>query len=499
MVVATTSKSTARPPHPWLAALLVALAAASVAAGPARGPEPSRGPNNAGRFQSGPAKPNAGGQARDGSGASRGRPNDKSFGRVEDLGRTHNAERADKLERAERQREPARNERAARATEARAAERPLREDPTFARLIERVPSLREIVDKHEEKFTEKLTPERRAILDKAERIMSGAAHPEPRSEVTLPGTLQPAVARVEAATKERVETRPDRSSLVQPKYSERAAAAKGERYLAKYIRRLYSQSTKAQRDVDRLGQEIARRSPDARYEARATKKEIDRVWQKVREKSGNASEIYDFSGGRVVYPTVAKLCEGLGHALETLKVGKEEIARVKDRISHPVGSGYRDVMLNLRMKGGFITELRFELEGLQPLSDQQHLAYEIRRELDDLAVTEGREPTPAETRLKKAFDEVTAPRFDEAMREVLNLERPGHASQPRRLPGRVRPFAPLRWRGDGDLSRSARPVLRSRRELSLRSAEIGSLETRAVGRPRDGRGGRGRLLRLEGP
>jgi hypothetical protein len=436
MAVAT---SRSRPRHALLAALLIVLGAANADAGGARGPEPAKGPNNGGRFQPGPARPNAGGRARDGFGTSPGRGNERNLGRPENLGRTENLGRADRLERSERQREPPRNERAGRATEARPTETPLREDPTFARLIEHVPSLREIVDKHEEKLGKELSPGSREILDKAERIMSGAAHPEARTEVALPEYLQRTVATVEAAKKERVESRPEKSSLVQPKYGERAATAKGDRYLARYIRRLFSQSTKAQKDVDRLGQEIARRSPDARYQPRVTKKEIDRVWQKVREKTGNASEIYDFSGGRVVYPTVAKLCEGLGHALETLKVRKEEIARIKDRITHPVGSGYRDIMLNLRMKGGFITELRFELEGLQELSDQQHLPYEIRRELDDLAVRDGRELTPAESRLQKAFDEVTGPKFDEAMRAVLNLERPGHAAQPRRVPGRARP------------------------------------------------------------
>jgi hypothetical protein len=450
------SRSSRRRGHALLAALLVALSSGDGGAGGPRGPGPAREPSNGGRFQSGPARPNPGGRARDGFGTSPGRGNDKELGRSQDLGRAENLGRADKVERSERQREPSRNERAGRGSEARAAERPLREDPTFSRLIQHVPSLREIVDKHEGKFSKELTPASREILDKAERIMSGAAHPEARTEVAVPERVQEAVAKVDAAKKVRVEARPDRlekpsdkSTLVQPRFSARAATAKGNRYVVKYVRGLYSQSTNAQKNVDRLGQEIARRSPDARYEPRATKKEVDRVEQKVREKAGNAAKIYDFAGGRVIYPTVSKLCEGLAHAVETLAPRKEEIARVKDRITHPQDSGYRDIMLNVRMKGGHIAELRFELEGLQELSNAQHLAYEIGRELDDRATREERELTPAEARLQKAFDEVTGPKFDAAMEAVLKLDRPGHAAQPRRVPGHARVFRPLPWRGHG--------------------------------------------------
>ena len=64
------------------------------------------------------------------------------------------------------------------------------------------------------------------------------------------------------------------------------------------------------------------------------------------------------------------------------------IVRVKDRFNHPNETGYKDIMLNLKMQNGYICELQIHLKSLLAV---KHVAHELYEELRTL---EGETPKP---------------------------------------------------------------------------------------------------------
>jgi hypothetical protein len=438
MTNALTRVKTARRPA-LLAALLVALASGSGNAGGGRGtgPEPGKGPSNGKRAEPGAAKSSNGG-ARDGSG-----PSPRSGSGRSDLTRPENLGRV-----------------APEHSEAHRPERPLREDPTFARLIDHVPSLAKIVDKNEAKLAKGLTESNKAILEQAARIMSEGREAPPAKtgpEIRPPESLQQAVAGAKQAI-----PKPERTgTLKQPGFKADEARRTPVVTIKNYVQGLQGKSREAQERLDTLGQKVAERAGDGQYQRRPSEKDFTRIMQKVREKQGDASQLYDLAAGRVVYPTMEKLSAGLAQTAKALEGTGATIVRVKERFSDPMSSGYRDVLMNIRTKEGIVTELRFELEPLLKISEGEHLPYEIKRGLDDLASREKRELTPDERRLKDTLDQITKPIYDAAFARALGPDAPGHASQPRRAPGRARPFRPrlpLPRYGAGARRRSEPPL-----------------------------------------
>ena len=60
------------------------------------------------------------------------------------------------------------------------------------------------------------------------------------------------------------------------------------------------------------------------------------------------------------------------------------VVRIKDRISEPLDSGYRDVLLNLRIKGigcDMIMELQLHLRDIIKLKEAGHRTYDFLRTL----------------------------------------------------------------------------------------------------------------------
>jgi hypothetical protein len=382
---------TTHAPRAPLIVLVAALGAVNAQAAPARGPDPARRPGNGDR---------AGGRGRDGLGASFRGGGERERGRADDLGRAENLGRGDPASKTER------------------PERPLREEPAFARLIEHVPSLSKIVDKNETTFRQGLTDGNKAILEKAARILNGGEEAAPAKavqKIAPPESLQRAVATARQAIPR---TERDRT-LEQPHFDVEAARRAPVVYMRAYVRDLQARSDDAQEKLDTLGEQIARGSPDAHYERRPDKKDFTRIMQKVREKDGIASQLYDLAAGRVVFPTMEKLSAALEHAPQALEGTGATIVRVKERFTEPMASGYRDVLMNIRTREGIVTELRFELEPLVEIAKQEHLPYEMKRGLDDLASRERRELSPDEARLKDALDQVTRPKYDQAFERLL--------------------------------------------------------------------------------
>jgi hypothetical protein len=69
---------------------------------------------------------------------------------------------------------------------------------------------------------------------------------------------------------------------------------------------------------------------------------------------------------------------------------------IKDRFVRPPSSGYRDVLLKLRMSNGHVAELRLHLVAVEGVAEWEHALYEIRRDLDAIAKAANRPLTLAE-------------------------------------------------------------------------------------------------------
>ena len=80
---------------------------------------------------------------------------------------------------------------------------------------------------------------------------------------------------------------------------------------------------------------------------------------------GQANRILDYASRRAVYETV----EQMYTALKKLHEGnKYHIVGFRDRFVYPQFCGYRDLMLNIKMPNGFITELRLCFKGIEDLA-----------------------------------------------------------------------------------------------------------------------------------
>ena len=57
------------------------------------------------------------------------------------------------------------------------------------------------------------------------------------------------------------------------------------------------------------------------------------------------------------------------------------IVGCQDRFLAPMGSGYRDVQLVLRMRNGHMAEFRLHLAALDAVAVWEHALYEVRRDI----------------------------------------------------------------------------------------------------------------------
>lgn len=74
-----------------------------------------------------------------------------------------------------------------------------------------------------------------------------------------------------------------------------------------------------------------------------------------------------------------------------------EIVRFKDRLAGKAqASGYGDLLINLRMPGGHVAELRLQVEAMQRIDNYEHVLYEIIRDLENRADEAGRPLTGQE-------------------------------------------------------------------------------------------------------
>ncbi|QHS58352.1 eCIS core domain-containing protein [Chitinophaga agri] len=103
----------------------------------------------------------------------------------------------------------------------------------------------------------------------------------------------------------------------------------------------------------------------------------ERAEQKVRDEyAGDASWLVDIAGGKIVFPSL----EGIYQALQVIKNKfGARIIKVKDRFVDPQQSGYRDVLMSIKMSNGHIAELRLHLEQIDKVASLEHPIYEVKR------------------------------------------------------------------------------------------------------------------------
>ncbi|MEU4772367.1 toxin glutamine deamidase domain-containing protein [Micromonospora sp. NPDC023644] len=158
-----------------------------------------------------------------------------------------------------------------------------------------------------------------------------------------------------------------------------------------FVQRLFAESKDAQRELNRMATSLA--GGVGRPGWRAKPKGIDRVKDKLVEYENDASRLKDLAAAKVEFQRL----EDLYNALDELdRNRKVVIVGIKDRFLRPMRSGYRDILVNLRMSNGHVAELRLHLAAIDEVAKWEHPLYEVRRDIEALAEAQNRPLTPTE-------------------------------------------------------------------------------------------------------
>ncbi|MEW2329575.1 toxin glutamine deamidase domain-containing protein [Micromonospora chersina] len=164
-----------------------------------------------------------------------------------------------------------------------------------------------------------------------------------------------------------------------------------ETYRLAYVDQLYVDATVAQRELTELA--IAVAGNDGQPDWRTEPKSRERVLDKLVEYENDASKLKDLAGAKVQFHRLDDIYRALGRLAADPEV---VILHIKDRFLKPQQSGYRDVLLNLRMSNGHVAELRLHLASLDDVAEWEHALYEVRRDLEVISEADGRPMTKAE-------------------------------------------------------------------------------------------------------
>ncbi|WP_306568745.1 hypothetical protein [Flavobacterium lindanitolerans] len=134
------------------------------------------------------------------------------------------------------------------------------------------------------------------------------------------------------------------------------------------------------REVTKIFAQETKGIPGFRNELKGRERALEKI---NSDYSGDASKLLDIAGSKVVYKRLDELYDALK------RFGQDfEIIKFKDRIQKPLASGYRDVLMNIRMKNGHIVEFRLHLEEMDKVANGVgHKLYEKQRSLEALSIT----------------------------------------------------------------------------------------------------------------
>ena len=180
------------------------------------------------------------------------------------------------------------------------------------------------------------------------------------------------------------------------------------------ISQLYQEAAVAQTQLTALATEIAATPGcEGTPQARKSLKSQDRIMEKLdADYNGDPLQVLDIAGAKIQYDNLDTLYWALDLIIQRPDV---KIVRFKDRFAKPFGSGYQDILMNLRMSNGHIAEFRLHLKAMDEVANIEHATYEFKRSTDAMAKAEGRQITDAEQALLNALDARTRPVFDQAL------------------------------------------------------------------------------------
>ncbi|MGW4497193.1 toxin glutamine deamidase domain-containing protein [Micromonospora sp. NPDC004336] len=183
-----------------------------------------------------------------------------------------------------------------------------------------------------------------------------------------------------------------------------------ESYRLSYLEHLYREAIVAQRELNELAIRMAGRQGVASW--RDKPKDRQRVLDKLVEYQNDVSSLKDLAAARIQFRRLDDLYRGLW------RIGQEpgiDVLVKKDRFLKPQLSGYRDVLLSLRMSNGHVAELRLQLAAMDEVAEWEHALYEVRRDLEAMAESQDRSLTTSELAIRDGL----VAREQEAFRVAL--------------------------------------------------------------------------------
>ncbi|MGC4786692.1 toxin glutamine deamidase domain-containing protein [Micromonospora sp. DT178] len=193
-----------------------------------------------------------------------------------------------------------------------------------------------------------------------------------------------------------------------------------ENYRLDYLSNLYREASAAQLELNELAVRMAGERGLASW--REKPKDHQRVLDKIGEYGNDVSSLKDLAGARIQFDSLSDLYQTLS------RIGQDpdvEVIAKKDRFLGAQLSGYRDVLLSLRMSNGHIAELRLQLLAMDEVAEWEHALYEVRRDLDAMAESQGRPLTTRELAIRDGL----ALKGQEAFRLALERHQEGRGER----------------------------------------------------------------------
>ncbi|MFC4093825.1 toxin glutamine deamidase domain-containing protein [Micromonospora sp. GCM10011541] len=187
-----------------------------------------------------------------------------------------------------------------------------------------------------------------------------------------------------------------------------------ETYRLTYVEQLFADAVAAQRELNGIATDLA--GDHGRPGWRVQPKGRDRVLDKLVEYKNDASRLKDLAAAKVQFRQLDDIYRAVGYLAADPQV---LILDIKDRFLSPQLSGYRDVLVNLRMSNGHVAELRLHLAALDRVAEWEHALYEVRRDLEAISEADGRPLTPVERAIRDGLLQRVQDSFWRALGEGL--------------------------------------------------------------------------------
>ncbi|MEV4846783.1 toxin glutamine deamidase domain-containing protein [Micromonospora matsumotoense] len=269
----------------------------------------------------------------------------------------------------------------------------LTQRPDLARMILATPELADSLT------ARPLTLHHLAAHPQALEVLAAAAEDAAAQDVELLASDGPRPAPTRL-TKAQIALSHRMSAFRQPAYQPGFELSRrdDEGYRASFLSHLYADAEEAQQELNRLACDLA--GGRGRADWRKVPKGYQRVLDKLVEYENDASKLKDLAAAKVEF----RHLDDVYQALEDLASRSSIVVlNIKDRFLRPQFSGYRDILLSLRMSNGHIAELRLHLAAVDGVAEWEHSLYEVRRDIEAMAEAVGRPLTPRERAIRNGL------------------------------------------------------------------------------------------------